>query len=219
MFAGVGIFGIMGEDEFALVLVSKVAIPIILVGGCRSQSNMKKIRNEGKLGGRLMHYKFCPECGLKLIDKLAGDEGNVPFCTACNRYWFDSFNSCSIMMVVNEMDEVALLTQKYLSDKYKTFVSGYITPGETAEETAIREVREEIGIEIECLEYAGTYWFEAKGLLMHGYIGYASKSAFKLSKEVDDAEWVSVSEIETYIFPESPGNAMHPIYRRYLESK
>ena len=95
-----------------------------------------------------MRYKFCPECGTKLIDKIAGDEGNVPFCTICNRYWFDSFNSCSIIMVVNEQDEIALLTQKYLSDKYKSFVSGYITPGETAEETAIREVREEIGIRI-----------------------------------------------------------------------
>ncbi len=158
-----------------------------------------------------MHYKFCPKCGTKLIDKAAGDEGNVPFCTTCSCYWFDSFNSCSIVMVVNEQDEIALLTQKYLSDKYKSFVSGYITPGETAEETAIREVREEIGIEIERLEYAGTYWFETKGLLMHGFIGYASKGAFKLSKEVDNAEWVPSAEIEKLIFPESPGNSMHPL--------
>lgn len=83
--------------------------------------------------------------------------------------------------------------------------------GETAEETAIREVREEIGIEIERLEYAGTYWFETKGLLMHGFIGYASKGAFKLSKEVDNAEWVPSAEIEKLIFPESPGNSMHPL--------
>ena len=164
-----------------------------------------------------MHYKFCPECGTKLIEKAAGDEGNVPFCTACDRYWFDSFNSCSIVMVVNEYDEIALLTQKYLSDKYKTFVSGYITPGETAEETAIREVYEEIGIKIERLEYAGTYWFEKKELLMHGFIGYALKNEFQLSEEVDDAEWVPAMEIEDLIFPDRPGNAMHPIYRQYLE--
>ena len=166
-----------------------------------------------------MHYKFCPECGMKLIAKEAGDEGDVPFCTACDRYWFDSFNSCSIVMVVNEQDEIALLTQKYLSNKYKSFVSGYITPGETAEETAVREVREEIGIEVERLEYAGTHWFEAKGLLMHGFIGYVSKSEFKLSQEVDEAEWVISSDIEKFIFPESPGNAMYPIYRQYLKHK
>lgn len=166
-----------------------------------------------------MRYKFCPECGTRLIEKTAGDEGNVPFCTVCNRYWFDSFSSCVIVMVVNDQDEIALLTQKYMSDTYKGFVSGYIMPGETAEETAIREVREEIGIDIAKLEYAGTYWFAAKELLMHGFIGRTSQRAFTLSTEVDAAEWVPSGEIVPYIFPDRPGNAMHPIYRQYLRNK
>ena len=66
-----------------------------------------------------MHYKYCPDCGTKLIEKHAGDDGDVPFCEACNKYWFDSFASASIVLVVNEYNEIALLTQGYLSDKYK----------------------------------------------------------------------------------------------------
>lgn len=163
-----------------------------------------------------MHYKFCPECGSKLIGKPAGDEGDVPFCTDCNRYWFDSFASCSIVMVVNELDEVALLTQKYLSDKYKTFVSGYIIPGETAEETAIREVEEEIGIHLDRLEGAGTYWFAARELLMHGFIGYAKKQEFRLSQEVDEAIWVPAPQAGTLLFPDAPGNAAFGVYKKYL---
>ena len=122
-------------------------------------------------------------------------------------------------MVVNEYDEIALLTQLYQSDKYKCFVAGYITPGETAEEAAAREVREEIGLELDRLEYAGTYWFNAKEILMHGFIGYASKKDLILSSEVDAAEWVPSSQVEGVIFPDRPGNAMHPIYRQYMLQK
>jgi len=46
-----------------------------------------------------MHYKYCPECGNKLIDKLAGDDGMVPYCGTCGQYWFDTFGSCVIVLV------------------------------------------------------------------------------------------------------------------------
>ncbi len=164
-----------------------------------------------------MHYKYCPECGNKLIDKLAGDDGMVPYCEACEQYWFDTFGSCVIVLVANEYHEIALLQQNYMSTEHKTFVSGYITPGENAEQTAMREVEEEIGIQLENLEYAGTYWFEKKGLLMHGFLGYAKKQDFVLSSEVDDAIWVPELEIVDQIFPDRPGNTMYALYRQYLE--
>ena len=166
-----------------------------------------------------MHYKYCPECGTKLIGKFAGDDGEVPYCRHCESYWFDTFPSCSIIMVVNEFEEVVLLSQKYISDKYKTFVAGYITPGESAEESALREVQEEIGVTLERLESAGTFWFDVKGILMHAFIGYAKKCEFTLSSEVDKAEWVPIPEIWDQIFPESPGNTMYPLLRKYLASK
>lgn len=164
-----------------------------------------------------MHYIYCPLCGKKLIDKMAGDDGYVPFCEQCNRYWFDAFSSCSIVLVANQYNEIALLRQQYMSDTFTSFVSGYITPGENAEETAIREVKEELGITIEKLQYAGTYWFASKELLMHGFIGFTTKSDFTLSKEVDSAEWVAALEAPETMFPDRSGNVMFPIYRSYLK--
>lgn len=164
-----------------------------------------------------MHYIYCPKCGEKLVNKPAGDDGNVPFCKHCKKYWFDTFSSCSIVLVYNQYNEIALLRQLYMSDKYASFVSGYITPGENAEETAVREVKEELGLDIEKLEYAGSYWFDTKEILMHGFIGFTSRSEFALSSEVDSAEWVDALKVPEKIFPVRPGNAMHPIYRKYLK--
>ncbi len=164
-----------------------------------------------------MRYKYCPKCGRALIDKKAGDDGNTPYCEQCERFWFDYFGSCVIVLVANEYNEIALLQQNYMSTEYMSFVSGYICPGESAEETAMREAEEEIGLKLECLEYAGTHWFAKKDLLMHGFIGYAKRKEFVLSNEVDNAIWVPALDIVDKIFPEKPENAMFALYRQYLE--
>ncbi len=166
-----------------------------------------------------MHYQYCPLCAEKLIDRRAGDDGNVPFCVSCDRYWFDSFSTCVIILVANEYNEIALLRQGYLSDKHASFVSGYITPGENAETTALREVKEELGLDLEEIHYAGSYWFGRKELLMIGFIGFAKKSDFILSSEVDSAQWVPAMEAPQTMFPDRPGNAMHPLYRQFLEMR
>lgn len=166
-----------------------------------------------------MHYKFCPECGEKLTDRPAGDDGLVPFCESCDTYHFDSFPSCVIILVANEYGELTLLRQEYLSDRYATFVAGYISPGETAEEAAYREVREEIGIELEEMEAAGTYWFDKKGILMHGFLAYTTKKEFVLSSEVDSAAWVPAEQAPELMFPDAPGNSAHALYRKYMEKR
>jgi len=164
-----------------------------------------------------MRYLYCPKCGEKLTGRIAGDDGEVPFCSQCSKFWFDSFSTCIIILVANEHNEIALLRQSYMSDKYASFVSGYISPGENAESTAVREVKEELGIDLEKIEYAGSYWFPKNELLMIGFIGFAKKKEFTLSREVDSAQWVSALDAPLTMFPAAPGNAMHPIYRQYLK--
>ena len=164
-----------------------------------------------------MHYKFCPECGSRLVDREAGDDGMVPYCEHCQRYWFDAFDSCVIILVVNEYGEIALLCQSYISTQYETFVAGFMKPGETAEETAEREVEEELGIRTDRLESAGTYWFGQRNQLMHGFIGFARKQEFVLSPEVDAAEWVPMAEADARMFPNTPENTQRRLIEKYHE--
>lgn len=164
-----------------------------------------------------MHYKYCPQCGNKLIEKPAGDDGNVPFCENCNQYWFDTFSDCIIILVYNEFNEVVLARQEYLSTTSAVFTSGYISPGETAEEAAIREVKEEIGVDIKKVEYVGTYWFNARDQLMHGFIGFAPKCELVLSQEVDSAEWFPVEDVPKYMTFRSKQSSTSAIYEYYLK--
>lgn len=164
-----------------------------------------------------MHYNYCPVCGQKLHEKEAGDDGKIPFCIHCSKYWFDSFESCVIVLVYNEYNEIVLCRQRYLSDKYTSFTSGFITPGETAEETAVREVKEELGLEVQTLTYAGTYWFAKREQLMHGFLAYVPKAELVISDEIDSAEWTPAEEVTKTLFPDAPGNAAYAIYRIFIE--
>lgn len=164
-----------------------------------------------------MRFVHCPNCGKKLVLKEIGDEGMVPFCEDCARPWFDMFPSCVIVLVTNERREVALLGQKYISTKNRTLVSGYMKPGEDAEETARREVMEELGIRLKELRLIRTIWFEKGGMLMIAFIGQAENTDFRLSSEVDEAEWVPAKEAIRLVHPKAPGVASYFLVEKYLE--
>ena len=141
-----------------------------------------------------MRFTYCPHCGSKLTKKEIGDEEMVPFCEPCGMPLFDMFSTCVICAVTNESDEVALLKQGYLSATRYVCVSGFMKIGESAEDSAIREIEEEIGQKVEELRFVRSYPYEKKEMLMLGFHAKVKKHDLVLSKEVDDAEWVPFSE-------------------------
>lgn len=161
-----------------------------------------------------MHFRYCPDCGQKLTEKEIGDEGLVPWCEGCKKPWFDQFSNCVIGLVVNEYGEAALLKQNYISGQYCNLVSGYMKPGETAEETMRREIEEEIGIVIDSLEFQGTYWYGKKDMLMIGFFACARKRDFVLSGEVDAVWWIPVEEALHRVHPR--GSVSYALIEAYL---
>lgn len=162
-----------------------------------------------------MRFHYCPRCGSKLTTRTMGDEGDVPYCEGCEIPLFDMFSTCVIALVVNEVGEAALLRQNYISDQYYNLVSGYMKPGENAEDTARREVAEELGLTVTGLEQAGTYWFGKKNMLMIGFFAQVKKEPIKRSCEVDLARWVPLEETLGLVHPE--GSVSHALVETYLK--
>lgn len=161
-----------------------------------------------------MRFSYCPDCGCRLSRKELGDEGLIPWCDQCQKPFFDMFSSCVIVLVVNEQEEGLLLRQQYLSDRYHNLVSGYMKPGESAEDCACREVLEETGIPMQSLKIIGTYWFARKEQLMIGFIGRAQKAPFRLSREVDGAQWVPIEKALAMVHPK--GSVSYALIEYYL---
>ena len=143
-----------------------------------------------------MRFKFCPTCGTKVVLKEIGDEGMIPYCENCRVPLFDMFSTCIIAAVINECGEVALLRQSYVSEKKYVCVAGHMKIGESAEDAASREIKEELGLDTVSLEFVKSYPYPAKEMLMLGFKARVKKAEFKLSGEVESVEWVK--------FPDAP---------------
>lgn len=141
-----------------------------------------------------MKFRYCPHCGKKLIKKEIGDEGFIPFCEKCEVPLWDMFTTSIIVAVVNEENEVALLRQNYVSQMNHVCVAGIMKIGESAEDTVVREIAEEIGLTVREIEYIKSYPYGKKEMLMLGYKAVVDKDDFTLSGEVDSAEWVKFEE-------------------------
>ena len=118
--------------------------------------------------------------------------------------------------MINEYDEVALLRQGYVSQDFYVCVAGYIKCGETAEETAAREVFEELGLPVEELRYTRSYFMEKNDMLMLAFEARVKKAEFKLSQEVDRADWLTFEEAHGKM---RPGSIAIQLLERYFSEK
>ncbi len=150
-----------------------------------------------------MRFTYCPHCGSKLTKKEIGDEGLIPYCESCRVPLWDMFTTCIICAVVNEYEEIALLRQNYISSTSYVCVSGIMKLGESAEETVCREVKEEIGLDVETLQFIQSYPYEKKEMLMLGFLAAVKKTDFHISGEVDSVEWFPLSEADDKLRPGS----------------
>lgn len=161
-----------------------------------------------------MRFKYCPDCGAPLTGRELGDEGVVEWCERCAKPWFPIFPTAVIALVHNEKGEVLLLHQDYISHDFCNLVSGYIKPGENAEETAVREIMEETGQEVELLEPVCTTWFPRKEMLMVGFFARVTARPLRLSSEVDSAAWHRPDEILALV-SNRPGSAARALCERF----
>ena len=99
--------------------------------------------------------KFCPRCGSANFPAT----GERSFkCADCNfNYWVNSSAAVAVLLF-NEKGEL-LFTRRAIEPHLGKLdlPGGFIDPMETAENAAIREIKEELGIDIHSLKYFCTF--------------------------------------------------------------
>ena len=160
-----------------------------------------------------MQFTFCPQCGGRLTQKKIGDEGEVPFCGECGRPWFGFSYPCVICLLTDGAGKYALIRQTYATRNY-VCVAGFIHEGETAEQTAVREVREETGLEVLNMRYISSYYYPKHDNLMIGYLCTVKPGEFRLSGEVERAGWFGPEETRELL---SHGTVGRELFRDSLK--
>lgn len=161
-----------------------------------------------------MTFKYCTKCGNLLDTKIIGDEGELPYCSICQIPYFEHIGLCTITCVVNEKNEVVLVRDKR-SDRFG-LIAGYVKKHESLEESAIREIKEESGIVIDEIQYAGSYYYEAKELMMVGFYARTKSHDLELTNEIAEIKW---SQIDDAVLELREGSIAQKIVRSIIERR
>ena len=145
--------------------------------------------------------KYCYECGTKLMDKYLEGEGMIPYCEKCGQYRFPIFNTAVSMEVLNPSQDKVILIQQYGRTR-NILVAGYVNRGESAEEAVVRDVREELGLEVGQIRFNKSKFYAGSNTLMINFSCVASSEDLSRRKtdEVDYVRWYSLDEARENVY-------------------
>lgn len=146
-----------------------------------------------KLAGRAVqlvdwdrNHRFCGRCG---SDTEAAETGAMRSCPQCGLQFFPRL-SPAVIVRVEHGDRILLARSPHLPPGMYSTLAGFVEPGESLEETVVREVREEVGIEVKNLRYFGSQPWPFPNSLMIGFVAEYDSGDLRLQpEEIEDAGW------------------------------
>lgn len=138
------------------------------------------------------HNRFCGNCGTRM---QAQDHERVMQCPQCGLHQYPRL-SPSMIVLVTRGDEVLLArSPRFVPGVYST-LAGFVEAGESVEQCVVREVREEVGVEVANLEYIGSQnWPFPHSLMLGFHAEYVSGEIVPQEDEIEDAQWFSLDAL------------------------
>lgn len=132
------------------------------------------------------NHRHCGRCGASTVLHRAE---RALVCTTCTLNFYPRINPCVIVLVIKD-DEVLLARHFGKASAFFSCLAGFMEAGETPEETVIREVFEEVGIEVDNIRYVRSQSWPFPSQLMLGFFAdYKSGEITVDGKEIAEAGW------------------------------
>jgi NAD+ diphosphatase len=156
------LYGLLDEETFA---VAGRAVQIVAFG---------------------LTHRYCGRCGrATLRDALE----RCTRCAGCELAFYPRI-APAIIVLVRRGDQALLARAARFTSGFYSTLAGFVEPGESLEETLVREVREEVGIEVREVRYFGSQPWPFPHSLMVGFFAeYAGGEIRVDGVEIVDARW------------------------------
>ena len=152
----------------------------------------------GGLARQILHWEqqssFCAACGGKTLP-FSREWGRQ--CSACSAKQFPKISSCAIVLVRRDEELLLVRNAQWPAGRY-SLAAGFLGLGESLEECAAREVKEETGVDITDITYAGSQSWPFPSQIMVGFVAkYAGGELNVDYTELEDARWFPISRLPT----------------------
>lgn len=166
-------------------------------------------------GNQMLHWdrtsQYCGKCGARI--SLDAKEGGK-ICKQCGHKTYTRISPAVIMAVIKE-GKILLAQSPRHRGKFHTVLAGFVEPGESLEETVLREIKEEVNIEVGNIRYFGSQSWPFPDSLMVGFMAdYQSGELIPDQVEISHADWYGPQEIP--IIP-PPASIAHHLIQAFIK--
>lgn len=137
-----------------------------------------------------MSEQYCPACGQTLVERVLDDRLRQ-VCPACGRIHWHNAKPCAGALIVR--NGKVLLVRRAVEPfrGYWDIPGGFCEADEHPADAAIREVREETGLEIELTGFLGMWVddYEGRTTLNVHYLARPLSRRLVLGSDADGAAW------------------------------
>jgi NAD+ diphosphatase len=142
-------------------------------------------------------HQFCGRCGARLRTKTIE---RAKECPQCGLLHFPRL-APAIIVLVERGNKLLLARSRHFMPGMYSVLAGFVEPGESLEEAVVREVKEEVGVDIKDIRYFGSQPWPFPHSLMIGFTAtYTSGEISLHDEEIEDAGWFTVDNL-----PRIPG--------------
>ena len=131
-------------------------------------------------------HRYCGVCGTPTDAVVEERARRCPRCAAT----FFPVVSPAVIVAVTRGDELLLAHNRNFRPGMFSLLAGFVDPGETLEQAIVREIREEVSIEVDALQYVASQPWSYPNSLMLGFRArYVSGEVQVDGKEIEAANW------------------------------
>jgi len=139
-------------------------------------------------------HQFCGRCGAPM-ERAPGERARR--CPVCGLTSFPRLSPAVIVLIEREdTGQILMARGKHFPAGFFGIIAGFVEPGESLEEAVRREVREEVGLELDEPVYFGSQPWPFPHALMVGFTArYAAGELRVDDRELAEAGWFGIDEM------------------------
>jgi NAD+ diphosphatase len=137
-------------------------------------------------------HQYCGRCGARTRERASE---RAKECPVCGFVLFPRLSPAMMVLVTRGRDLLLARANRFPQAMYSA-LAGFVEPGESIEDCIHREVREEVGIEVDHLRYfASQSWAFPHSLMIAYNAEYAGGEMRPCDEEIADARWFALDAL------------------------
>jgi len=139
-------------------------------------------------------HRFCGACGTPTESVDGGYRRRCPSCHSDHHPRVDP----AIIVLVHRGERCLLARSPRFPPRMYSTLAGFAEPAESLEDCVVREVKEEVGLDVEDVRYGSSQPWPFPQSLMIGFWAAAKQDDLRLDpNEIEDARWVERPALRT----------------------